>query len=390
MVISEFQMSLIGAGAGLVVAVWVYNQVQERKHRRAADAVFKGTQRDVLLEQASGGDGESALAETPPDDAIRIEPASGEPVSDERREPVFAAGEPLGDESLVAADSLATGAAELAGEPEAALADRAIELVLPLSFPAALAAQRLAVAGAGLSDRVRHLLRWVVQGTSGWKTLRNDDDAGYHHVRAALQLADRQGPITELELVSLITALEKFAAEEGGEAQSPAVEDILVHARALDDFCASIDIQLSLHLVSPSGSQFPGTKLRGVMEANGFSLGQDGLYHLFDEGGILLLSVSNMDTVPFRAEELRTLATHGVTFWLDVPRTPDPVFVYDRMLTVARLLGEAVSGVLVDDQRQLLSDAMLTSIRGRIQEIQHKMKAADLPAGGRRALRLFR
>lgn len=385
MVINEFQMSLIGAGAGLVIAVWLYNVFQERKHRRAAEAVFKGAQRDVLLDQAAGGD--PAGQGTPTEiSEVRQEPVLGDELpQDSRVEPSLdsAAEEIPGDEPVQAS-------VNDANDPDESLADRAIEAVIGVRFAVAVPSQRLWQAVEGLNERILQNFRWAAHGPSGWRQLTASDAFSIHNARALMQLADRQGPVTELDLVNFITAIEKLAEDEGGDAQVPPVDGVLEHARALDDFCASIDIQLSVHLVSRSGSDFPGTKLRGIMEANGFALGEDGQFSQKNENGVLLLSVSNIDGAPFRAEELKNLATHGVTFWLDVPRTPEPVYAYDRMLTIARQLGEAVDGVLVDDQHQPLAETMLGSIRTRIQEIQQKMKASDLPAGGRRALRLFR
>ena len=53
MVINEFQTILIGAGASVVAVVWIYNLVQERKHRKAAEAIFQGTQRPAPSETSA-------------------------------------------------------------------------------------------------------------------------------------------------------------------------------------------------------------------------------------------------------------------------------------------------------------------------------------------------
>ena len=49
---SDLQLSLLGLGAVLVVGVWVYNKLQERKYRQAAEKVFRGEQADLLASEA--------------------------------------------------------------------------------------------------------------------------------------------------------------------------------------------------------------------------------------------------------------------------------------------------------------------------------------------------
>jgi hypothetical protein len=49
MAFSELQVALAGAGVAAVAMVLGYNSWQERKHRKAAERIFKGGQGDVLL-----------------------------------------------------------------------------------------------------------------------------------------------------------------------------------------------------------------------------------------------------------------------------------------------------------------------------------------------------
>jgi len=59
------------------------------------------------------------------------------------------------------------------------------------------------------------------------------------------------------------------------------------------------------------------------------------------------------------------------------------------MLNFARHLVTALDAALVDDQRMAISDAALAMIRAKIDEFQQKMTEHDIPAGSRRALRLY-
>lgn len=425
MVLSEFQLTLIAAGVAIVLLVWIYNLLQERKHRKAAEKVFRSQHPDVLLGQ------EEAAPESvgEPDDDVRIEPQI-EPVAldgDVRVEPVFAPVEeaapsrripvieapeleeikdpgfadlpPLADPAPAAAADHSVRPVRPARQtlnlkdgsvPDESLADPVVEVGISVAFPSPRALGGLWAPLVKLPPRAAAHLRCIGRHLGQWREITGQDAAEYEEVQLLLQLADRQGAITEAELVPFIQAVEAVAKEAGATLAAPHVPEVLSHARSLDEFCASVDIQMAVHVVSRSGGEFAGSKLRALMEANGFRLRADGLFHLTDDVGQTLLSLSNFGAAPFVAEELRTLTTHGVTFWLDVPRVAKGPFVFDKLVTIARQLAEAVDGVLVDDQRRPLADNVLASIRGKIDEIQQSMARYQLPAGGRRALRLFR
>src|SRR5690606_31114703 len=90
----------------------------------------------------------------------------------------------------------------------------------------------------------------------------------------------------------------------------------------LNAFCEDFDVQVGLSVVADGGRAIPGTKIRGVAESAGFVLDRDGRYRRYDEDGLELYALSNMEPMPFHNETLRTLNTRGVTLSLNVPRAP--------------------------------------------------------------------
>ncbi|RTL55640.1 MAG: hypothetical protein EKK46_06230 [Rhodocyclaceae bacterium] len=412
MVLSEFHLTLIAAGAGAVAMVWIYNLLQERKHRKAAEKVFRGSQPDVLLDREQAEEDGDDIP--PPGEQVRMEPQfNDEPRQQERIEPVLGEEEnapapknipvieapeleEISEPDFAAAPPAIVQSAMPAthgsrrSEPDEAMADPVMELAVAVGFdqPSALTAFWQSL--LHLPARVAHHLRCIGHRQGRWQEITGPDELAYDEIQLLVQLADRQGPMTEADLVPFIQAVEKAAASTRGKVNVAPVPDVLLHARSLDEFCASVDIQMAVHVVSRSGGEFPGTKLRALLEAGGFRLRKDGLFHLADDAGNTLLSLSNFGATPFVADELRTLQTQGVTFWLDVPRVAKGSHVFDRLVTTARQLADAVDGVLVDDQRRPLADNVLASIRSKIDEIQKSMAQSQMPAGGRRALRLFR
>jgi FtsZ-interacting cell division protein ZipA len=162
-----------------------------------------------------------------------------------------------------------------------------------------------------------------------------------------------------------------------------------MRAASLDEFCAAVDIQFVLHVVEATGGVFAGTKLRGVAEAAGLALEGDGVFCARDEAGRELFTVANLGAERLEAESIKSLATHGLTLSMDVPRVSDGAVAFDRMLAVARQLAAALGGVLVDAQRAPLSDAMIDAIRAKTAELQQRMRDGGIAPGSTRALRLF-
>jgi len=366
---SDLQLSLIGVGMALVGGVFAYNKWQERKHRKLAERVFRGDHADVLLGKRQPQEGEAA---------------SGLPEEPERIEPVLQpGGAPLPDGS---AESPALRAE---AEPPQGLADPAIDCVVrfesaePIGGPYLWQAQQQAFA------KLAKPVRWSgVNERSGlWERLTANGAGDYRRLRAALQLADRRGPLSDSELCLFFNGVQRLADEFLAVADVPPRNETLARAAEIDRFCAGVDIQIGVNVVA--AVPFAGTKLRGLAEAAGMMLQGDGMFHAADDEGATLFTLSNLEALPFAAEEMKSFATHGVTFTLDVPRVAAGPRTYDRMISLAKQFAISLGGTLVDDNRAPLPDSALALIHDKVVEIEQRMASQGLVAGGTQALRLF-
>jgi FtsZ-interacting cell division protein ZipA len=164
---------------------------------------------------------------------------------------------------------------------------------------------------------------------------------------------------------------------------------VLDQAAEIDRFCAAVDLEIGLNLVA-RGLPFPGTKIRALAEAAGMVLGLEGLYTRYDDQGRPQYSLQNYESTAFSAENLRSLSTHGLTFLLDVPRVEQGERVFMQMLDQTRHFGEILQGLMVDDNRQPLTEPQLEHIRREfIGKPQATMRSFGLNAGSPQALRLF-
>ncbi|NJD35517.1 MAG: ZipA [Betaproteobacteria bacterium] len=389
MAISELQIALIGAGAAGVAMVWAYNIWQDRQHRKTADRIFKGGQGDALLPEGREPGTSPAAAAYGAEDRERQEPHFGD-----------APGDAVGDAAELAGRQAFAGAAE--PEVSAAVpafpvecadpvADCVLHLVAaePIPAPTVWAMQDAWV--GELSKPVHWLALRPAAGdaNAGWQAVDANDTGCYCEWAVAIRLADRRGAITDGELARFFHGVQQLAQQTAAALELPELDETVMRAAALDEFCATVDIQFVLHVVEASGGVFAGTKLRGVAEAAGLTLEADGVFRARDAEGGELFTVANLGGERLEADSIKSLATHGLTLSLDVPRVTDGKLAFDRMLAAARQLAGALGGVLVDAQRAPLADAMIDAIRAKTAELQARMNEAGIAPGSTRALRLF-
>jgi len=358
---NDLQAALIVVGAAAVAGVWGYNRWQERSQRRLAEQVFRGKHDDALLDGKGRGETASSAGTVE-----RTEPVLED--SSPESEPIRSL-PPLPEQS---ADDLVDCAVR-------------IECVEAAPAPSLWAAQSL------LAPHISKRLTWhgFDEASGQWRCLSGQDAGRYKAIGASLQLVDRRGAVTDTELSVFLDGVRQLAQQFAGVAESPEREAVLAHAKALDEFCAGVDVQLGVNVVAAEGSLFAGVKLNELALAAGLRLHDDGCYRASDAAGLTQFTLGNIGAEAFNAAAIESLATGGVTLSLDVPKVPDGAAAFDRLLIVAEQLADALDGQLVDSQGHALSGVGIEGIRAKVVELQGRMALHDVVAGGRRALRLF-
>jgi len=417
---TELQMGLIGLGVAAVFGVFGYNKWQEMRQRKVAEAVLKPHHEDVLL--AKGGKTEPeavpAVQVERSEPEIRIE--ASEPLV-ERVEPVFTDPTPTevvddmamapedtpmpempviaqpapGVPPVVAKPAVSQPEADDGAEVEAgnvpdALLDPRLEFVVTMELVEPVSSFQILHSQRSALHRLNKPVHWIGfnEKKREWQRLTPDAELELRRLRVGLQLVNRLGPVSEGDLVIFTNAMQALADELMAVADMPP-SNVHDQAAEIDRFCAAVDLEIGLNLVS-RGSPFPGTKIRALSEAAGMVLGADGLFTRYDDAGRAQFSLQNFESTPFSPDALRNLTTHGLTFLLDVPRVDHGERVFMQMTEVAKRFADTLQGALVDDNRQPLSDSQLDHIRREfIGKPQATMASFGLAAGSPQALRLF-
>lgn len=411
---TELQMGLIGLGAAAVVGVLGYNKWQEMRQRKLAEAVLKPQHEDVLLGGSRAGAARAAMPDSPRQEpelrveenappAPRVEPVWVDPAStggeDEPRVTSKPEPEPVIPTPAMRPDPVApqpsVGEAESAPEVDAGpvpaeLLDPRLEFVVAMELVEPVSSLQILHSQRSVLHRLSKPVHWVGfnEKTREWQRLALDSEVDVRRLRVGLQLVNRLGPVSEGDLAIFTHAMQALADELMAVADMPPSR-VLDQAAEIDRFCAAVDLEIGLNLVS-RGSAFPGTKIRALAEAAGMVLGADGLFTRYDDAGRAQFSLQNFESTPFSVDALRSLTTHGLTFLLDVPRVDHGERVFMQMTEVAKRFADTLQGALVDDNRQPLSDAQLDHIRREfIGKPQATMAGFGLVAGSPQALRLF-
>ncbi len=358
----------LGILAALVVAgVYAFNRLQERKYRREAEDAFRQPDQDALLDEPAvvrAAQRKEALA--------NAEQNSSAPII-KPKEIV---------EPALGLDPIATPASSF----------KPSELI---DYVAGIKCDEVKT-GKVLKEAVARYryngkpVRWLGRGNNSgdWVDIAGPEQ-NFAEFKAALQLANRAGPATELDIASFVGMLKNVAAELKGQGEFANEAEALKRADQLDQFCAEVDLLVGVNVISTDGGSFPASKIRALVEADGMALEPDGAFHLRDENAAELFSMVNQEPRPFLSEHTKSISTTGVTFLLDVPRTANGSAAFDRMAIAARRLSGALQARVVDDKRVPLTDSELKRIRTQLEEIYSRMAREGIAAGSPDALRLF-
>jgi FtsZ-interacting cell division protein ZipA len=326
---SELQIGLLAIGAAVVAGVLVYNRVQERAARRAAERAFRSDHADVLIEAPAGS----------------AEPAEAARPVAHRPPPPAPSAQP----------------------------DPAIDYIV--EFSATLPGAQAAVQAEWPAIERRHARRALIApGADG------------NSWRAGLQLVSRDGAIGEADLIEFRSAVETLAAQVGGAASAPEMRAAVEAARALDEFCAETDVQVVVHV---QGGPFPGTKIRAAAEASGLALEDDGKFALRSDDQQLLYTLAARDGAPFSAATMKDAAPAGLSLALDVARAPDTRRTFESMARLAHQLASVLGGSIVDDNGQALDERAVGAIALQLDAVRARLEEKGVVPGSPTALRLY-
>lgn len=215
----------------------------------------------------------------------------------------------------------------------------------------------------------------------------------YGELQAGVQLANRGGPLNEIEYSEFVQKIEAFAEAVGASADWPDMLDVVARARELDGQAAPLDAQLSLTLRT-NGVAWSVGFVQQVATRAGMVAGQvPGRWVLpaAEDGAppMLVLAVDPQAALADQAEQPQMAVVRECQLSLDVPQTPSSVEPFPAWHLLGKQLADDLDATAVDDQGQPITLHAFDAIGKEIDDLYRRLEQLDLAAGSAAARRLF-
>ncbi len=337
---SDLQIGLILLGVALILVVLLFNWWQDRRIRQKMQAHFPETEEDPLM---------SSVPRVPG----RKEPGLGV-----RHEDDLPADDP-------------------------AEVDPATQAVIDIHFAQPVSTAALHAVIHNLHRVGTKPLRIFAEKEGGGHRMQLRADEHYVSMQLAVVLANRSGPLSDIEWSQLWTLAQSLAERFDGAIEAPEQAQVLEHARKLDAVCAGLDVQVGLVLRLPE--TYATADIVRVLKDVGFlSYGRQ-LAWMADTG--LPRFTVMLDGV--HPSELKAEGVNRIDLLLDLPNSPPDDHAFSRMASVGRDLARRLDAVLLDDQGNPVHEQADASIDQQLAQMYEKLDKEGFPASSERAARVF-
>ncbi len=348
---SSFQLSLLGLGALVLVAVWGFNlwssrRSQPRKATSSSDTApaFGGEPEEA---QVAGAD-------------VAIEPVLEDDFSHLSFPERKLALDPLIDVvAAVEVDGVVSGDAALA------------------AMPSTRRVGSKAFFAEGLSE-----------ASGQWEPLL--PGRRYTGFQVGIQLANRLGALNEIEYSEFVVKTQAFADAMNASVNFPDMLEEVARARELDQFASAHDAQLSMTLHARSAAWSPGYVQQHASRL-GFVAGSvpGRMVMPASVPGLPPVLALSFDMQAALADDPDMSAVRSVVLSLDVPQVSQSEQPFERLRHTVQTLGVDMDAVLTDGANQTLSEQALEQVGIELQGLYKALDERELSAGSPQARRLF-
>ncbi len=212
----------------------------------------------------------------------------------------------------------------------------------------------------------------------------------YSAFQAGVQLANRMGPLNEIEFSEFVVKTQAFADAVGG---SPSFSDMLeevARARELDQFASAHDAQLRFTLLARAAAWSPGLIHQHAARL-GFVAGviPGRMVLPAQTQGLPPVLSLTFDTQAAMADDPALTAIRECVLSLDVPQVPRGDQPFARLQQAAQMLAEQMDGLITDGSEQVLGPEVMHQIGQDLVQLYDALDSRELSAGSAQARRLF-
>jgi len=234
---------------------------------------------------------------------------------------------------------------------------------------------------------------------SGWSATDDGDDDGILGQPRVTRAADSEAESTKTEKPEPKTRAQKKAARKQESKRQPKAAEPPTVATGVEQDAArrspasheksqppaganrpEAKEVVVINVLAPSGEQFQGTALKNLFEACGLEYGDLDIYHRHegvDTTTPVQFSVASaVEPGTFRPDEIPTLSTPGISFFMSLPGPTNSMQAFDFMLETAQCVVRNMGGELKDERRSVMTPQTIEHCRQRIREFERKQRFA--------------
>ena len=212
----------------------------------------------------------------------------------------------------------------------------------------------------------------------------------YGGFQAGVQLANRSGPLNEIEYSEFVVKTQAFADALNATAEFPEMLEQVARARELDQFASDHDAQLSFTIRALHASWSLGYVHQNAARLGFVAAAVAGrmVVPAREENAPPVLVLS-FDPHVAMSEDPTQCAIRELTLHLDVAQVDRAEHAFERMRDIATSLAQTMEGVVTDDRALALSPQAMDLIGAEIQVLYDSLEQRDFAAGSSLARRLF-
>lgn len=211
----------------------------------------------------------------------------------------------------------------------------------------------------------------------------------YRGFQAGIQLANRHGPMNEIEFSEFVGKVQQFADTVGGSPDLPDMLQEVGRARELDVFASEHDAQLAFMLRAKRASWSPGY-VSQIAAKHGFvPAGPGRMVMPSSTPQMPAILALNYDAQAALADDPEQSALRDVLLSLDVPHVSRSEKPFDKMRAAAEALCAEMDGVICDQNGTPLPVMVVDPIAQDLENLYDQLEERELAAGSLAARRLF-
>lgn len=211
----------------------------------------------------------------------------------------------------------------------------------------------------------------------------------YGEFQAGLQMANRSGPLSEIEFSEWVQKVQAFADGIGAMADFPDMLEAVAQGRELDHFAGQHDAQMSFKLRA-KGAAWTLGYVQQVAQKQGLVPGSlPGRLNLPAAEGEPPLLWLQVDAQAALAEEGQGVSLREVALMFDVAQTPESLEPFAALQDLARRLSRELEAELVDEAGRPIGPHAFAAIHEQLGTLYKALASRELPAGSLAARRLF-